>query len=218
MNYIPVSAPEFDSMAGLGDWRYELGAIHAAFRTGSFPAATALAAAIADAAETHQHHPDIDIRHPDRVLVRSTTHAVEGLTQHDVELALVVSELAATACASSEPTSTSWLELAIDAIDIDAIRPFWAAVLGYRTDSYGNLVDPLGRGPALWFQQMDEPRPQRNRIHFDISVPHDVADDRVAAALGAGGTLVSDRQARAFWVLSDAEGNEVCVCTWQDRG
>ena len=32
-----------------------------------------------------------------------------------------------------------------------------------------------------------------------------------------GFRLVSDDQARAFWVLADAEGNEACVCTWQDR-
>jgi 4a-hydroxytetrahydrobiopterin dehydratase len=29
--------------------------------------------------------------------------------------------------------------------------------------------------------------------------------------------MVSDERARAFWILADAEGNEVCVCTWQDR-
>ncbi|HUF99140.1 MAG TPA: VOC family protein [Ilumatobacter sp.] len=217
MDHTKVSAPQFDSMTGLDDWRYELGAIHASFRAGSFPDAAKLAAAIADAAEAHQHHPDIDIRYPDRVIVRFITHAVENLTQLDVDLARVVAELAVGAGATSEPTLITTLELAIDAIDIDAIRPFWTAVLGYRQDTYGNLVDPLGRGPALWFQQMDEPRPQRNRIHFDISVPHDVADDRIAAALAAGGTMVSDRHARAFWVLADAEGNEICVCTWQDR-
>ena len=81
----------------------------------------------------------------------------------------------------------------------------------------GDALDPLRSGPALWFQQMDEPRPQRNRIHLDISVPHDVAEQRVAAALAAGGTLVSDRRAKAFWILADAEDNEACTCTWQDR-
>ena len=65
---------------------------------------------------------------------------------------------------------------------------------------------------------MDAPRPQRNRIHVDITVAHDAAEARVAAALAAGGTLVSDAHARAFWVLADVEGNEACVCTWQDRG
>ena len=64
---------------------------------------------------------------------------------------------------------------------------------------------------------MDAARPQRNRIHLDVTVPHDVARTRVAATLAAGGTLLSDDAARAFWVLADAEGNEVCVCTWQDR-
>jgi 4a-hydroxytetrahydrobiopterin dehydratase len=64
---------------------------------------------------------------------------------------------------------------------------------------------------------MDAPRPQRNRVHFDIVVAHDEAEPRVRAALAAGGRLVDDSFARSFWVLADAEGNEVCVCTWTDR-
>ena len=64
---------------------------------------------------------------------------------------------------------------------------------------------------------MDAPRPQRNRIHLDITVPDDVAEQRITAALAAGGTLVSDGAAKAFWILADPEGNEVCICTWQDR-
>ena len=64
---------------------------------------------------------------------------------------------------------------------------------------------------------MTEPRPQRNRIHLDVVVPHDEAEDRIAAALAAGGRLVSDDRARAFWILADVEGNEACICTWQDR-
>ena len=56
-----------------------------------------------------------------------------------------------------------------------------------------------------------------NRIHLDVTVPHDVAEQRVAAALAAGGTLVNGERARAFWVLADPEGNEACVCTWQGR-
>ncbi len=79
------------------------------------------------------------------------------------------------------------------------------------------MVDPAGELPNVWFQQMDESRPQRNRIHFDLHVPHDEADRRIAAALDAGGTLVSDAAARSFWILADAEGNEICICTWQDR-
>ena len=98
------------------------------------------------------------------------------------------------------------------------MRPFWKAVLGYAGDGPGEpLTDPLGQGPALWFQQMAAPRPQRNRIHLDISVPHDEAPRRVEAALAAGGRLVSAVRAPAFWVLADPEGNEACVSTWQGR-
>jgi 4a-hydroxytetrahydrobiopterin dehydratase len=112
--------------------------------------------------------------------------------------------------------------MAIDAVDIPAIRPFWKAVMGY-VDEPGSdgpqngIVDPAGQLPAIWFQQMDTPRAQRNRVHFDITVPHDEAEPRVNAALAAGGRLVDDSFARSFWVLADAEGNEVCVCTWTDR-
>ena len=118
--------------------------------------------------------------------------------------------------------SVQVLEIGIDALDAAAIRPFWRAVLGYvdepgRSGPWDGLVDPLGQGPAIWFQQMDAPRPQRNRIHVDVSVPHDEAEPRIRAALAAGGTLLSVAQAPAFWVLADAEGNEACVTTWQGR-
>ena len=108
------------------------------------------------------------------------------------------------------------VEIAIDAMDIAAIKPFWAAVLGWPADA-DEVADPATSGPTVWFQQMDEPRPQRNRIHLDVTVAHDEADARVAAALAAGGTLVSDSRAPSFWILADAEGNEACICTWQAR-
>jgi GAF domain-containing protein len=76
---------------------------------------------------------------------------------------------------------------------------------------------PRGQAPTVWFQQMDAPRPQRNRIHLDVSVPHDEAEGRIKATLAAGGTLVSDDAAPAFWTLADPEGNEACICTWQSR-
>jgi 4a-hydroxytetrahydrobiopterin dehydratase len=118
--------------------------------------------------------------------------------------------------------SVQVIEVGIDALDAAAIRPFWRAVLGYVdqpgwSGPWDGLVDPLGQGPAVWFQRMDAPRPQRNRMHFDVSVPHDEAESRIGAALAAGGTMINDTQAPAFWVLADAEGNEACVTTWQGR-
>ncbi len=72
--------------------------------------------------------------------------------------------------------------------------PFWRAVLGYRPDGDEDVVDPDAHGPSLWFQQMDAPRPQRNRIHIDVYVPHDQAEARVAAAIAAAVTS-SDKNA-----------------------
>jgi 4a-hydroxytetrahydrobiopterin dehydratase len=151
------------------------------------------------------------------VRVALTTHEVDGLTTHDVDLARRISQVAAVGGATAQPGAVQAVEVAIDTLDADRIRPFWAAVLAYR-DVDGVLVDPLRLGPPMWFQTMDEPRPGRDRFHIDVSVPHDEAEARIEAALAAGGRMVTDRYARAWWVLADADGNEACVCTWQDRG
>ncbi len=217
MRYQRIQPWEIVDREGLVDWRAILRTIRAEFDAGTFAAAGELAAAIARLADESDHHPELDLRYPALVRVRLTTGAVDDLTTADVELARAISELALRAGATAHPLASQEVELAIDTLDADRIRPFWAAVLGYRPNSDGSLVDPVADGPSLWFQQMDEPRLQRNRIHYDIVVPHDVADDRIAAALEAGGTMVDDRRARAFWVLADAEGNEACICTWQDR-
>jgi 4a-hydroxytetrahydrobiopterin dehydratase len=109
------------------------------------------------------------------------------------------------------------VQVSIDALDISKVRPFWRAVLGYREVGDEDLLDPHSRGPSFWFQKMDETRPQRNRVHVDVFVPHDRAEARVAAAIAASGHLVTDQHAPAWWVLADAEGNEVCVATWMGR-
>ena len=144
------------------------------------------------------------------------------VTTQDVDLARAITSAVRKAgyqtVAHPARHAVQALAIAIDAMDIPAVRPFWKAVLGYQdVAAPADLIDPSYGGPSLWFQQMDEPRTQRNRIHLDVTVPHDEAVARVEAALAAGGRLVSDDRARAFWVLADLEGNEVCVCTWQDR-
>ena len=67
-------------------------------------------------------------------------------------------------------------------------------MLGYadepgRSGPWDGLVDPLGQGPAVWFQRMDAPRPQRNRIHVDVSVPHDEAEPRIQPPWRRAGRL-----------------------------
>lgn len=214
---VSVSAPEFAESEGLGDWRFMLNQITATFAAGSFGAGAALVTSIAAAADAADHHPDLTLRYPGVVHVVLTTHASGGLTDLDLALARSISALAADAGSTSQPLAIGLVEWAIDAVDIDAVRPFWRAVLGYKDDGNGNLVDPNRLGPPVWFQQMDEPRPQRNRIHIDVTVPHELAEQRVAEAINAGGVLVTARFARSFWVLADVEGNEACVCTWLDR-
>lgn len=97
------------------------------------------------------------------------------------------------------PRPVHALEIAIDCLDRKRIRPFWKAVLGYVDEpgpaNDNGIVDPTRQGPSVWFQHMDEPRRQRNRIHFDITVPHEEAQARIAAAMAAGGRLVSDTHA-----------------------
>jgi len=208
----------------LPDWRILLRSIETSFVAPSFSAGAAFIEEVARLADAADHHPDVDLRYPGRVHVLLTSHDVNGLTDRDAALAADISERAAASGLVVEPSASTRLEVAIDALDVDAVRPFWIAVLAYEEEpgfAAGEPVDairdPAGRGPAFWFQPMDAPRPQRNRIHLDVAVPHDAVEARIAAALAAGGTLVSDADARAFWVLADPEGNEACLCTWQDR-
>ena len=214
-----------EAVTGLG-WRYMLGEFRAEVLTGSLPLAADVAARAA-AEPGADGHLRMDVR-SDRVVLALQTAAVAWVTPEDVELARRISAVAeefrltTRSGVGERSRSVQALEIGIDAMDAAAVRPFWKAVLGY-VDEHGNsgptgaLVDPLGEGPAIWFQQMDEPRPQRNRIHLDISVPHDEAEARIRATLAAGGRLTYDAEAPAFWVLADAEGNEACITTWQGR-
>ncbi|KQT01391.1 4a-hydroxytetrahydrobiopterin dehydratase [Cellulomonas sp. Leaf395] len=196
-------------------WRVLLQSLRATFSTPDFSTAAAFVSRIAAAADEANHHPDVVLRWG-QVTVTTTSHDAGGLTQRDVDLAATVSALADELGLEGDVPRSEILEIAIDALDIPAVVPFWAAVMGYDA-SDDEVTDPAGIGPAIWFQQMDEPRPQRNRIHVDITVPHDQAEARIAAAIAAGGRLVSDDRAPAFTILADVEGNEVCVCTWQSR-
>jgi 4a-hydroxytetrahydrobiopterin dehydratase len=145
------------------------------------------------------------------------THEVEGLTERDVELARQISAAARELEVPAEPGAVQYVQIAVDAAVTAEVRPFWRAVLGYREVGDEDVKDPRGRGPSIWFQEMDAPRPGRNRIHVDVSVPHDQAEARIAAAVAAGGRLLNDKFAPAWWTLADAEGNEVDVASWMGR-
>jgi 4a-hydroxytetrahydrobiopterin dehydratase len=211
-----VTPAQFHEADGVGDWRVLFGQATAYFRTGSFAKGVALVDAIGRLADAANHHPAVDLRYGG-VTVRVMTHEIGGLSDRDIALARQVSAAARELDVAADPAGVQDVSVAIDALVRADVMPFWRAVLGYRDEGDEDLVDPRGRGPGFWFQQMDEPREQRNRIHIDIAVPHDQAEQRVAAAIAAGGRLVTDRFAPAWWVLADAEGNEACIATWMGR-
>ena len=203
---------------GLDDWRMLFQTLQACYRTDDFAAALRLADAVGAAAEEANHHPDLDLRWG-QLGVRLASHDVSGITDRDVRLARRITELAAEQGARPDPTSVQVLEIALDTADSDRVRPFWRAVLGLSDSKVheGELVDGDGILPTLWFQSTDPHEEPRQRFHLDIRVPPEVAEDRIRAALDAGGTLVSDSHAPTFWVLADPDGNKACVTTWQGR-
>jgi 4a-hydroxytetrahydrobiopterin dehydratase len=215
---------EISDAVGPAGWRLILGAIYSQVETSSLAeAAQAASLCVSAVAADGQGHLTVDIR-AGRAVLRLQSADTGRVTGRDIRLAHEISSALTARGLAPTPGggSVQALEIAIDALDIPAVRPFWKAITGYidepgPSDLSDGLIDPLGRGPAIWFQQMDAPRPQRNRIHLDIDVPHEAASARIGAALAAGGTLLSDRRAPAFWVLADPEGNEACICTWQGR-
>lgn len=89
-------------------------------------------------------------------------------------------------------------QITIDCISASRMTQFWAAALHYQVepppggfaawndywrsigvgendlDQHGDgsdsLIDPAGRGPRIWFQEVPEPKSTKNRMHFDLGV------------------------------------------------
>jgi 4a-hydroxytetrahydrobiopterin dehydratase len=225
-----MSRAEISAVADPLGWRLVLGVLIAHVPVASLAEAAGVAGAVVADADGHL---TLDL-HADRVVLRLHTPEVGWVTEHDLRLAAAISAVAETTPGDGTAVPQN-LEIAIDALDIPLIRPFWRAVTGYVDEPApsdlpaGALLDPLRRGPAIWFQQMNEPRPHggqersdsgnrvRNRIHIDVDVPPEHAQSRIDAAVAAGGVLLDESAAPAWWVLADPEGNEACVCTWQGR-
>lgn len=87
MKYTPVSQEEARATASLKEWAVEDSVLVREFRVGGFSAIPAFVSKVVAASERLNHHPDLDIRYPDRVTVRLTTHAIRGLSTLDVQLA-----------------------------------------------------------------------------------------------------------------------------------
>lgn len=207
---------EFHAAEGVEDWRALFFGVHGRFAADGWATAAAFVAALRAVPGLAALSPAVDLR-ADAVTVRLPDDVTGHLPATAVEVSRRVSALARDHGLRPDPAGLQVVQLTLDALVGADVIPFWRAVLGYDLVGDSDLVDPRWRSPVIWVQDMDAPRPQRNRVHVDVSVPHDQAEARVAAALAAGGRLVTDRFAPSWWTLADAEGNEVDVASWVGR-
>jgi len=203
-----LTPQQFQEADGTGHWRALNAGADAWFDAPTHRAGAALVQQIGEVAEAMGHHPDVDLR-ASGVHVRTYTHDTKSLTANDVALAGRISAAAAELGLVANPAATQRLQLAIDAIDFEAVVPFWQAALGFDRAPGDLLSDPLGRHPRVWFQEMDSPRPLRNRVHIDAGTPWERVEAKLAALNAAGGHVTYQNQ---WWqTVADSEGNEVDV-------
>jgi 4a-hydroxytetrahydrobiopterin dehydratase len=200
--------------AGLVEWRKLAQALHARYSVPDYVVAAAFLDRVAEVAEADAHHPDLKLTYG-AIDVSLCTHD-DGfwVTQKDIDMARKISEIAHEKGLAPEPGSVTQLEIALDTAHEDRISPFWSVLLTGSPDNkiYDSIFDPTGRVPSLWFQRTDDHQVPRQRWHFDLWLAPDTADQRIAAAVAAGGSIVDDSEAPAFTVLADPDGNRVCIC------
>ncbi|WP_431962425.1 VOC family protein [Actinacidiphila sp. bgisy160] len=108
--------------------------------------------------------------------------------------------------------------IAIDCADAYELARFWSAVTGrplHPEDGPGDRETQvtLADGPALYFNQVPEPKTVKNRLHLCLR-PETSRDQEVERLLGLGATFVADHRnpdGSGWAVLADPEGNEFCV-------
>jgi len=217
-----ISPRQFHEAYGTTDWRVVAEGAVAFFRTESLAASARFVAAIAAIEGLDEHPPAIDIRR-EGVSVRLIDATVDymGMTTRELDRAQLISNAAREAGATPDPSAIQTITIIPGSPDRPSIMPFWQAALGYvpRPDSPDeDLIDRHDRGPAFWFEEMDEPRPDGGgAIHIAIWVPPEAAEARVAAALAAGGRMVRDDYAPSWWTLADPAGNEADIATTMGR-
>ena len=167
-----------------------------------------------------------------------TEHVVEWVTQQDLDLARRISAVAAEQGLEADPSAVSVVELGLDTARSATIAPVWAAVLTGSAESQGHgspsdeIRDASGRVPNLWFgdavqdaggdadREADGGSDQASggagpaavqRFHLEVYVAPEVAEQRIAAAVAAGGTVVDDSQA-GLTVIADQDGNRGVIC------
>lgn len=215
--------------AQLTDWHKLAQGLHARYLVADFGTGARFVAAVGEVGDALGHYPSVSIGngYVDLKLVtvdaiyrddEGTAHVVEWVTQQDVDLARRISEIAAAHKVDADPASVSVIELGLDTARSATVAPVWAALLTGSAESQGRgtpsdeIRDATGRVPNLWFGDADEHEAPRQRFHIEVYVAPEVAEQRIAAALAAGGTVVDDSNAPSLTVIADQDGNEGILC------
>ena len=115
----------------------------------------------------------------------------------------------------------SVLAIVVDCHDSRSQAAWWAQVLGHhaseRNSGEYEVYNPIGTSTPLYFMNVPEQKPGKNRLHVDITTDGSL-DDEVARLVALGATLVELRQDPSTlanpdtWaVMRDPEGTEFCV-------
>jgi len=199
---------------GAEDWRVAFSA-QVCYPVDSFASGATLVAECARLADASGLALLIDLRHGS-VTIDSGKDRWEAPGFDD--LARAIQQSARGLGLAADVERVKFVQAMIDAADIDVIRPFWKAVLGYVEDSREgvmDLFDPRDLGPVVGFIHADVSETarlaQRNRIHIDVFGADDEAQARIQAGIAAGGRIVYDGAAPEWWTLADPEGNEVDI-------
>jgi hypothetical protein len=210
-----ISAAAFHRVPGVADWRVTSTGPQAVFAASSLAAAAALVPAVVTAGERHGILPDVDVR-PEAVVVRVPYRDPDGIPAAAGDFAAEVSLVAAELGLVPDPSRAQSINIYVAQHSQVDVRPFFQAALGYEAFGETDSIDPLRTGPQLAFNPISGDTPARGRTHFDVFVPADQAQARVDAALAAGGRLVDDSQAPAWWTLASPDNHGVDIASWTD--
>jgi 4a-hydroxytetrahydrobiopterin dehydratase len=205
---------EFLTAEGLDHWAVLHGGATAVFRVQSLGEAARLADSIANAPGISGAGVLLTLA-DERVTIR-LTRDLWALESSHVELARAISATAREHGAVPDRAAIQEVQLAIAAKPAAVNVGFWRAVLGYVPMADDNAVDPLGHGSTVWMQELGEGKSLRHAMHVDVSVPRELVEARLNAAIAAGGRIVDESHAPSHWTLSDQAGNRVCICAWPD--
>lgn len=210
-----ITPAAFHRASGVTDWRVTGSGPHAVFTAASLADAARLVAPVVAAAERFDILPDVDLR-PEGVAVRIPNRGDDGIPAAATEFAAVVSQAAADLGLKADPALVQTVGIYVAQHSQADVRPFFLAALGYEPLGDTDAVDPLRTGPQLAFNPISGDAPSRGRTHFDVFVPADQAQARVDAALAAGGRLVDDTNAPAWWSLASPDNHGADIASWTD--